>query len=408
MNIRAGIIGAKIGLIPRYNWDYGFYEFAKALLATASSMPNRHQTLERVFGQKPIFTSSGRTSLYVILKSLGLPKGSFVGVPLFCCHVVFDAIIQAGLTPEFLDIDLDDFNLSASYLEKKKDSLSAIIVVHMFGHPADMDSIDSVAGNIPVIEDCAQSLFSEYMGDRTGFLSTASFFSFRSGKYISAGEGSAIFCRDSSLRVSMERVIETFEDPSPLEEISHCAATYIKSLLYKRPWYGTIGYPIGSFLDRKFNLTAKSGFRFKKIMKSDLRIVNDRMETFLTNVKKQRENALYLLQEVKIEKAYLPYERKGCLSNYYQFAVRFESKEQRDLMRDYLWSHGIDSARYLDEVVNVAKTLYGYQGDCPNAELCSKAVLVIPHHYNLSLHSVAHIANTLNDGNEYLKNHISH
>lgn len=388
----------KIGLIPRYNWDYGVSDLTKALTAAFRPPLDTKETLEGIFGLKPIFTTSGRTSLYAILKSLNIAEGSDIGVPLFCCPVVFDAIKQANLVPRFIDINSDDYNLSASDLGKKKDSLSAIIAVHMFGHPADMDSINGVSGEIPVIEDCAQSLFSKYKDQYTGTLSDVSFFSFRSGKYISAGEGSAIFCREPSLYESIGKMIGKLEIRNLTQEILHCTATYAKSTLYKRPWYGTIGYPIGMRVDRKLNLTAKSGFNFSQIAKTDLRIINNRMGTFFEKVKKQKENALYLLKNIRMENVVLPLEKDNCWSNYYQFVIRFKTTEKRDFMADYLFKRGIDTAKYLDEVIEVAKENYDYSGDCPNSELCSKTVLVIPNHYTLSRKDLDHIVHCVNDG----------
>lgn len=394
----------KIGLIPRYNWDYGLIDWVKAFTAVFRPSPDGIKGLEQIFHSKPILTASGRTSLYAILKALGLPTGSRVGVPLFCCPVVFDAISQANLVPKFIDINPHDYNLSATDLKETRNSLSAIVVVHMFGQSADMDSILAVVGDIPVIEDCAQSLFSKYKEQYTGLLSTASFFSFRSGKYVSAGEGSAIFAKDSSLHRAIDKLVQTFDASSLFQETAHCTSTYIKSTLYNRPWYGTLGYPIGTKIDKKLNLTAKTGFKLEKITKSDLETINDRMDTFFRKVNKQRENALYLLKHLKMEDVILPYESKGCWTNYYQFAIRFKDAEQRDRMADYLFQHGIDSAKYLDEVVPVAKEHYNYQGDCPNAERCSKTVLSIPHYYTLSRRDLDHIVQCLNKGSRHLNN----
>jgi len=393
------MIKNKIGLIPRYNWDYELSDLVKAYKGIFDVPPNAEDILEKVFGNKPILTASGRTSLYVILKSLNLPERSYVGVPLFCCSVVFDAIRQANLIPRFIDINLDDYNLSASDLEKKKGDLSATVVVHMFGHPADMDSISLSTNNSPLIEDCAQSLFSKYKGQNTGFLSTASFFSFRSGKYISAGEGSAIFMREAHLGETIKKHVETLAEWSIGKELLHSTATYIKSTLYKRPWYGTLGYPIGMRIDRKLNLTAKTGFTLNKIANGDRTILNNRISTFAEKVNKQKENALYLLKNIRLENISLPYERKDCWSNYYQFVIRFQDSKQRDRMADYLFKKGIDTAKYLDEIIDVARDNYDYSGDCPNAELCSKTVLVIPNHYTLSKQDLDHIINCLNSSN---------
>lgn len=87
----------KIGLIPRYNWDYGVSDLFRAFAAALNPSSDTDDTLEKIFGLKPIFTTSGRTSLYAILKSLNIREGSDIGVPLFCCPVVFDAIKQANL-----------------------------------------------------------------------------------------------------------------------------------------------------------------------------------------------------------------------------------------------------------------------------------------------------------------------
>lgn len=272
----------------------------------------------------------------------------------------------------------------------------------MFGHPADMDAIHDVSGDIPVIEDCAQSLFSRYKGNYTGTLSDVSFFSFRSGKYISAGEGSAIFCREPRLFESLRKMVGELENRNLIQEILHCASTYAKSTLYKRPWYGTIGYPIGMRVDRKLNLTAKSGFNFSQIARTDLSIIHNRMETFFEKVKKQKENALYLLKNLRMENVVLPLEKDNCWSNYYQFVIRFETPGKRDAMADYLFKQGVDTAKYLDEVIDVAAENYHYKGDCPNSEICSKTVLVIPNHYTLSRKDLDHIVNCVNDGLGFL------
>jgi len=394
----------RINLIPRYNWDYGFSDFIKASPAAFKQRPDKEDGLQKIFGHEPIYTGSGRASLYVILKALDLPEGSHVGVPLFCCPVVFGAVKKAGLIPKFIDIDLNDYNLSAVDFDKKKEQLSAVVVVHMFGHPADMGSISSISDHIPVIEDCAQSLFSKYQGDYTGFLSNASFFSFRSGKYVSAGEGSAIFSKNGSISQKIKTITQGLDRQSILQEMIHCTATLVKSTLYHRPWYGTIGLPVGTRIDRKLNLTAKTGFSLAKIAKTDLSIINSRIQTFGQKVQKQKQNSVYFLENLKIKDVVLPREKNGSWSNYYQFAIRFPDTIQRDQMAAYLFERGIDTAKYLDEVIDVAAENYGYQGDCPNAELCSKTVLVIPNHYTLSKKDLDYIIDCLNNGAKEIEN----
>jgi len=267
----------------------------------------------------------------------------------------------------------------------------------MFGHPANMEAIKEIANNIPIIEDCAQSLFSKYKNRYTGYWSDASFFSFRSGKYISAGEGSFIVCSNTYLEDHISQFIKTYKRPSLKEELLHSYFTYIKSTLYKRPWYGIIGYPIGKRLDESLNLTAKTGLKLNTIAKANLRIIIERIDPFIINVSRQRENAFYLLKNIKLRNVYLPFENQNCLSNYYQFAVRFSTTSERDKMAKHLFDHSIDSARYLDDIVNVAEKFFGYREDCPCAEIGSKTTLVIPHYYSLANQDLEYIAECLNE-----------
>ena len=391
----------RIKLIPRNNWDYGFNALSGGIAAVRNHAMHARNA-EKVFQQNPIWTNSGRASLFAILKSLELPAGAKIGVPLFCCSVVFDAIRQAGLSPHFLDSSLNDCNLSVEDLRKKRNSLAAVVAVHMFGNPCDMDAIISVADTIPVIEDCAQSIFSTYKEKQTGFLSTASFFSFRCGKYISAGEGSAILCTEPELQNKIERIVNSFESWSPPRMLIDSFLTYAKATLYNRPWYGLVGYPIGMRLDKKLNLTAKDGFETGKIASTYLSLIDLRIAGFPEKIKIQRNHAFMLLDAVTPGNFSLPSEGTDCSSNWFQFALRFQNTYQRDAMADYLYTRGIDTSKYLDTIVDEARSNYGYIGDCPNAELLSKTVLLVPIYYTLSSSDIEHVARSINEGSKLI------
>ncbi len=387
----------RINLIPRNNWDYGFGALLGAISAAARPGVGG-SNFEAVFGQRPLWTNSGRTSLYTILKALDLPAGAKVGVPLYCCSVVFNAICQAGLSPRFIDSNMDDCDLSVDDLRKKRPELAAIVAVHMFGRPCDMDSILDVAGSIPVIEDCAQSLFSTYKAKPAGSLSTAAFFSFRCGKYISAGEGSAIFCRDVGLQKKVEQIIDSFESPSAPGMIVDALATFVKAALYNRPWYGLLGYPVGMRLDKKLNLTAKDGFETGQIARSHRALVEARIGSFQRRIKTQSRHAERLAQALLPAGYLLPPESPDRCGNSFQFALKFQSTAQRDAMAAYLFEHGIDTAKYLDTIAEEARLQYGYQGDCPIAELLSRTTLLVPIHYTLHAADIDHISQSVNEG----------
>ena len=387
----------KIGLIPRYNWDMKLPDLIEVLRAPFRRTRDPGRTFREVLGGAPVFTGSGRTGLYLILKALNLPEGSRVGVPLFCCPVVFDSVRRAGLVPRFLDINLEDYALSASDLKRKQGDITAVVVVHMFGHPADMDAIVPVCKGLPVIEDCAHSLFSRYRGRLTGFLADAAFFTFRSGKYVSAGEGSAVVAQDPGLLSEIENLSQGLEASGLAGEILHGLSTYIKSSLYKRPWYGIVGRPIGGLLDRRLNISAKTGFELRRIRAGNLALINGRLPTFLQRIQKQRENSLTLLSRLQAKDASLPIEREGCWSNYYQFAVLLDQQERRDRLAAHLLRKGVDAARYLDEIVEETRRDYGYDGDCPNSEYAAKRTLVLPNHYTLSGRDLDRIIKAVNE-----------
>lgn len=382
----------RIRLIPRNNWDYGFNALFSSISGAVRGV-SQTPSIENIFHQHPIWTTSGRASLYTILKSLDLPAGSKVGVPLFCCSVVFNAICQAGFSPCFIDSNLSDHNIAVNDIHKKLKGLAALVVVHMFGNPCDMEHILNIAGDLPVIEDCAQSLFSTYKGIQTGLLSTASFFSFRCGKYISAGEGSVIFCREPELHKNIERTVNSFKGWTTLQMIVNTFTTFAKAALYNRPWYGLIGHPIGMRLDKKLNLTAKDGFEIKQIAHSHLALIDVRLADFQKRIDIQRKHA-QLLRDLLTPSIFSL--SSNASGNAFQFALRFENSTQRDAMSTYLFDHGIDTAKYLDTIADEARVDYGYTGDCPSAEQLSKTTLLIPIHYTLSTRDVEHIANAIN------------
>ena len=370
-------------LIPRFNLDYGFNDFCYAIKSTFSGNEFNLEPLQSIFGKKTIlFTNYGRSSLYVILKALNLPKGSKVGVPLYSCTVVFDAIVNAGCVPCFIDIDLDNYTLDTQDLEDKVNDLRAIVVIHTFGRPADMDKINKIAGDKPVIEDCAHSLLSEYKGEKTGTLGTASFFSL--SKYISAGEGGMIILNDNECEENFLREVTLLNAPSRLREVKHSLFVYVYSFLYHKPWYGLFAFSLGSYIENSIDIAGKRTFSGAKIGKSDLGVFLRKLEKFREKVEMQRRNSQILLDESENTGLILPYEQKDTWCNYFLFPILFESKEKRDDACENLRNTGVDTAKLYNMTPFVARQFYGYKGDCPNTEEFVDRILTIPNYYSLT------------------------
>ena len=151
-------------------------------------------------------TSSGTTALHLALEALGIGPGDEVIVPNTTFGASANVVIHAGATPVFVDIEpvtwtLDTQKLEAAITPRTK----AIMPVHLYGHPCDMDLIMAIAGKhgLKVVEDCAEALGAEYKGRKVGLIGDVGCYSFFANKVITTGEGGMVLCRDPAL---MERM----------------------------------------------------------------------------------------------------------------------------------------------------------------------------------------------------------
>jgi dTDP-4-amino-4,6-dideoxygalactose transaminase len=342
-------------------------------------------SIRSIFDQSHInFTNSGRASLYVILKALQLPENSKIGVPLYTCPTVFDAIINAGHKPIFIDIDPGNYTLDPDDLEAKINELDAVLAIHTFGRPADMDKIQKIAGDVPVIEDCAHALLSRYKNKLVGTIGNAGFFSFRTGKYISAGEGGMIITKDAKLSKKIQFEIERFPKPTLTNEIKSSFVTFARSTMYHRPWFGLFALPIGGLLENKIDLMNKYNFKTTQIRKTDMHTILRKIENFKIKVDIQRENSQYLINNLKGQDILLPEEATDTFCNYYLFPVQFKDRIHRDMAVTQLLKKGIDTTKLFSKTPELAKRQYGYKGDCPDTEQVAEKILTIPNHYTLN------------------------
>ena len=285
-------------VIPRFNKDFSTKNLLVGLKSVFLNKTIELNNLQSFFNNDEIFlTNLGRTALYIILKSFNFPKNSYIGVPLYSCTVVFEAIINAGYRPYFIDIDLNNYTLDPEDLKDKIDKIEAVIVIHSFGRPANMDAIKKVANGKPIIEDCAHSLLSEYKGQVTGSIGDASFFSL--AKCIFAGGGGLL-----AINVNDEKIIELakynislLEEASFLQEVKHTFYNYIYSSLYHKPWFGLFAFSLASSMDNGLNLSGKQMFNTRKIRHSDLNVCNLVLKKYKKKMNIQREISLRMLDE---------------------------------------------------------------------------------------------------------------
>lgn len=150
--------------------------------------------------------ANGTAGLMIALRALGVGPGDEVIVPAMTYIATATAATLIGALPVFADIDPHTLTMDPNSMRKALSPMTkAVIVVHLGGHPADMDQTNDIASAsaIPVIEDCAQSLGATWRGARTGALAAIGVFSFASTKNISCGEGGAVTTSD---RVLADRI----------------------------------------------------------------------------------------------------------------------------------------------------------------------------------------------------------
>ena len=147
-----------------------------------------------------IAVTSATTALHLSLVVLDIKEGDEVIVPAFTWVSTANAVLYQGAKVIFCDIDPSTFNLDPKKLKEKiTPKTKAIMVVHLFGLCAPMDKIKTIAGDIPLIEDCACAAGSAYKGTPAGGLGLMGCFSFHPRKSITTGEGGMITTNDDDL-----------------------------------------------------------------------------------------------------------------------------------------------------------------------------------------------------------------
>ena len=151
-----------------------------------------------------VTVASGTEALLISLMALGISPGDEVITTPFTFVATAEVIVRLGAMPVFVDIDAETCNIDAGKIEAAiTDKTTAIIPVSLYGQPADMDQINTIAsqnGGIPVIEDAAQSFGATYKGVRSCNLSTIGCTSFFPSKPLGCyGDGGAIFTNDSEI-----------------------------------------------------------------------------------------------------------------------------------------------------------------------------------------------------------------
>ncbi len=147
--------------------------------------------------------ANGTDALEIVIEALDLPKGGEIIVPANSFIASSESVTRSGHKVVFCDCDESNYTISIRSLKSKiTPNTKAIVAVHLYGHPCDMDEIMALAyeHNLKVIEDCAQAHGAEYKGKKIGAIGNIGTFSFYPGKNLGAyGDGGAIVTNNENL-----------------------------------------------------------------------------------------------------------------------------------------------------------------------------------------------------------------
>ncbi|HBT50418.1 MAG TPA: LegC family aminotransferase [Caldanaerobacter subterraneus] len=164
-----------------------------------------------------VAVQSGTAAIHVALYELGIKEGDEVIVPAITFVATVNPIVYCGATPVFVDIDKDTWNIDPKEIEKAITSKTkAIIPVHLYGNPCDMDEIMRIAEEygLYVIEDATESLGAEYRGRMTGTIGHIGCFSFNGNKIITTGGGGMISTNNAKWAAHIKFLVNQARDVS--------------------------------------------------------------------------------------------------------------------------------------------------------------------------------------------------
>ncbi|MAT42520.1 MAG: hypothetical protein CL609_09280 [Anaerolineaceae bacterium] len=156
-----------------------------------------------------IGVTNGTAALEVAVSALGIRPGDEVIVPDFTFVATASAVLSVGAMPIFVDVNPDTYCINAEEIQKAVTSRTkAVIVVHLGGHPVDLDAILDLcrSHHLYLIEDCSHAHGSEWRGKKVGGFGDFGTFSFQQGKLLTAGEGGAIVTNNADLELKARSI----------------------------------------------------------------------------------------------------------------------------------------------------------------------------------------------------------
>jgi len=315
-----------------------------------------------------IAMNSGTAALHAALLALNLKPSDQVIVPSFTFVATASVVLHVGAKPVFVDIDPEIYAMDPLEVKKKiTPNTKAIIPVHLFGHPADLDPIKELtkARPIKVIEDACQAHGATYKGRQVGSIGDLACFSFYPSKNMTTGEGGMLTTNDDEIAEAVRTIINHGEKEA----------------------YQTV--------------RLGHNFRMPEISAAIGSVQIDKLPKF---VEKRRNNVAQLTGLIKDNShLQLPVVRSWAEHCWYLFTIRVP-KDKSPLTRDScvkkLHDAGIGAAVYYETPLHLLpyyKTNFNFHsGDFPKTEKAALEVISIPVHPGLTSTDIAFIGEQVN------------
>lgn len=322
---------------------------------------------EAVGAKYAVAVTNGTTALHLALHTLGIGHGDEVIIPTFTMIATANAVRYVGATPILVDSEMKTWNMDTDKIEETiTEKTRAIIPVHTYGHPSEMDKIMELARkyNLWVVEDAAEAHGAIYKGKKIGSIGDVACFSFYANKIITTGEGGMVTTNSEELYEKMQ----TIRSHAFSEE--------------RHFWHKYLGFNF-----RMTNLQAAIGVA--------------QMERFDELVEKRIKNAkLYnaLLKDVK--GIILPPESPDIKNVYWMYSIKLNDNFgiTRDELRYKLAERGIETRAFFIPM-HIQPIYYeefaGQQ--FPVAEHLCKTGLYLPSFSDLKEEEIKYVSKSINE-----------
>jgi dTDP-4-amino-4,6-dideoxygalactose transaminase len=334
---------------------------ASGMFILGKTVEEFEQELARYCGVKQaIGVANGSDALYIALAALGISEGDEVITTPFTFFATAGSIVRTGATPVFADIDPATYNLDPVEVAKKVTARTkAIMPVHLFGQPCDMDPINDIAKKhgLKVVEDAAQAIGATYKGRKVGTLGDAACISFFPTKNLGAfGDAGAIVTDDDGVAEKC-RMIRAHGSKKK----------YVHEMM-----------GINSRLDA---LQAK-------ILSVKLKYLDEWMDTRRALAVQYSDR----LSNACSGKVRVPFVAEGCHHVFHQYTI---AVDDRDALQAHLTKEGIGSTVYYPIPLHLQRVFAGLgykEGEFPHSERACKTVLSLPMFPELSDEQVSAVA----------------